>query len=305
MNFRTGISWALVLLAFAGGESVLRAQVKAEMHNVMYHFTGPIAVHIIQLEGELEPTEPKATIVFDNANSFNISIRSAKISVTTDALSNVMNRYALAVPDSPLKDVRVTPRGNRLKIQGKLHSKGDVPFEAEGSLSVTPEGEIRVHTEKLKAGHLPIKGLMDLLGKTLANTIDTRKVRGLRADKDDLLLSPEELFPPPHIKGKLHSIAIIGNEIIQEYGTPAPSWMKIPGNYMAYRGGGLRFGKLTMNDADLVLIDMDPQDPMDFYLDQYKRQLEAGYSKITSAFGLRTYCRDYNKLNQHRSGARE
>ena len=82
-----------MLLAFAGGESVLRAQVKAEMHNVMYHFTGPIAVHIIQLEGELEPTEPKATIVFDNANSFNISIRSAKISVTTDALSNVIDIY--------------------------------------------------------------------------------------------------------------------------------------------------------------------------------------------------------------------
>jgi hypothetical protein len=297
VNLKSTVSAFTVLSVFAWGQPVLHSQVKAEMHNVMYHFTGPIAVHIVQLEGELEATESKSAVVFDDANSFAIAIQSAKITITTDALSSVMNQYALSAPDAPIKDVRVVSRGNKLKIQGKLHSKGDVPFEAEGTLSVTPDGEIRVHTEKLKAGHLPIKGLMDLLGKTLANTIDTRKVRGLRADKDDLLLSPEELFPPPHIKGKLRSIAVVGNEIVQEYGTPSPSWMKISGNYMAYRSGRLRFGKLTMNDADLVLIDMDAQDPMDFYLGRYKQQLEPGYSKITASFGLRTYCKDYNKLH--------
>jgi hypothetical protein len=71
------------------------------------------------------------------------------------------------------------------------------------------------------------------------------------------------------------------------------------GNYMAYRGSDLRFGKLTMNQSDLVLIDMDPHDPFDFYLDHYKEQLVAGYSKTTPDFGLRVYARDYNKLQNH------
>src|SRR5207302_7564204 len=72
-------------------------------------------------------------------------------------------------------------------------------------------------------------------------------------------------------------------------------------NYMAYRGAQLRFGKLTMSDTDLVLIDMDPQDPFDFYLDHYKEQLVAGYTKTTPAFGLRVFMRDYNKLPRTKS----
>lgn len=288
---------------FATKQDLSRDRVQAEMHNVMYHFSPAIAVHILQLEGELVPTDPKAIPVFDDPNSFTILIHAAKISVTTDALSNVLNQYALARPDSPIKSVRVTTRGEKLKVQGRLHSKGDVSFESEGTLSVTPQGEIRVHTDKIKAGHLPIKGLLDLLGKNLAQMIDTRKVRGLRVAKDDLILTPSELFPPPHIQGRLTSISIVGNVVVQQYGTDFASWAKLPGNYMAYRHGRLRFGKLTMSNADLTLIDMDPHDAMDFYLDRYKDQLVAGYTKITPAFGLRSYFRDYNKLTQKQKSA--
>ena len=70
---------------------------------------------------------------------------------------------------------------------------------------------------------------------------------------------------------------------------------------MAYHGSDLRFGKLVMNDSDLILLDMDPQDPFDFYLDHYKEELVAGYTKTTPEFGLRVYTRDYNKLRNHPS----
>ena len=70
------------------------------------------------------------------------------------------------------------------------------------------------------------------------------------------------------------------------------------GNYMSYRGNKLGFGKLTMTDSDMFLIDMDPADPLDFFLDRYKAQLAAGYTKITPRFGLRVYIRDFNKLGK-------
>jgi hypothetical protein len=70
---------------------------------------------------------------------------------------------------------------------------------------------------------------------------------------------------------------------------------------MAYRKNQLRFGKLTMSDTDLILIDMDPRDPFDFYLDHYKEQLVAGYTKETPSFGLRVYMCDYNKLQATKS----
>jgi hypothetical protein len=270
--------------------------VHTEMRNILYHFTDSIAVHIVHLEGELVPVGSPGIPVFDDANSFVLEVHSAEISITTDALANALNQYAFAASDAPIKAFKLSVEGGKLKIHGRLHSKGDLPFESEGSLSVTPDGEIRVHTEKVKAAHVQVKGLMDLLGANISKLIDTKNVHGVRAEKDDLILNPAELFPPPHIKGKLSAISIRGNEIVQQYGTLSTPSMKLTGNYMAYRGALLRFGKLTMTDTDLILIDMDPQDPFDFYLEHYKYQLAAGYTKNTLSSGLRSYFRDYNKL---------
>jgi hypothetical protein len=287
---------AFVLASSAQDQSSSASRsVHTEMHNVQYHFTDSSAVHITQLEGELVPTTPAGIPFFDDPNSFTLNIRNAEISITTDALASALNQYAFAAPDAPIKEIQISIKDRQLDIHGKLHSKGGVPFETVGSLSVTPDGEIRVHAESVKAAHLPVKGLMDLLGENIAKIIDTRKVRGVRAEKDDLILTPAELFPPPHVLGRLSSVSLRGNEIVQTYGS-SPAKPSMPGNYMAYQGGQLRFGKLTMSDTDLILIDLDPQDPFDFYLNHYKEQLTAGYTKNTLSSGLRAYFRDYNKL---------
>jgi len=296
------LSFLIFALVVAGAaQQSSHPLVQTEMRNVMYHFSTAIAVHIAYLDGELASTSSGGIPTFDDPNSFTILIRSAKISVSIESLSSALNQYVLAARDAPIKAIQITSQSSKLKIKGRLHSKGDVAFETEGELSVTPDGRIRVHTEKIKAGHLPVKGLMDLLGEDLSELIDTRKIAGLTIDKNDLLLTPSELFPPPHIHGKLTSISIAGDEIIQQYGDAVPPAL-IAGNYMAYHGARLRFGKLTMNDADLLLIDMNPQDPFDFYLDHYKQQMAAGYTKITLNFGLHSYFRDYNKLPHQREG---
>jgi hypothetical protein len=289
------IAFALAGAAAQEQPSPDNRSVHTEMHNVLYHFTDASAVHITQLEGELVPTTATGIPVFDDPNSFTLNIRTAEISITTDALASALNQYAFAAPDAPIKEIQISIKDGKLDIHGKLHSKGGIPFESVGSLSVTAEGEIRVHTESVKAAHLPIKGLMDLLGTDIAKMIDTSKVRGVRLEKDDLILTPAELFPPPHVLGRLSAVALRGNEIVQTYGGP-PAKPSIPGNYMAYRGADLRFGKLTMSDTDLTLIDMNPEDPFDFYLEHYKEQLSAGYTKNTLSSGLRSYFRDYNKL---------
>jgi len=85
-------------------------------------------------------------------------------------------------------------------------------------------------------------------------------------------------LPPPHIEGKVVSVQIEGDKIIQIFGGSDANPVKNirAGNYMAYKNNRLRFGKLVMNDADLILIDMNPNDPLDFFLDHYKEQLSAG-----------------------------
>lgn len=272
--------------------------VEVQMRNVMYHFTDTIAVHIRSLDGRLVPVKGDLP-VFDDKNSFDIQIASAAIAITPESLASVLNSYVFARSDAPLKSIsiRIDSTGH-LKVKGKLHSKGDVPFETDGTLSTTAEGKILLHAEKIKALHLPVKGLMDLVGIDLADLIKTGKVRGVEVRKDDLVLDPEKLLPPPHVVGRVTAVQVRAGQIIQIFGTTTNSqnWRLSAANYMAYRGNQLRFGKLTMSDTDLVLIDMDSKDPFDFYLDHYKEQLVAGYTKETSSFGLRVYMRDYNKL---------
>ena len=68
------------------------------------------------------------------------------------------------------------------------------------------------------------------------------------------------------------------------------------GNYVYYRGGMLQFGKLTMTNSDLKIIDANPKDPFDFSIDHYNRQMVAGYAKATPRYGLVAYVPDYYKL---------
>jgi len=60
----------------------------------------------------------------------------------------------------------------------------------------------------------------------------------------------------------------------------------------------LSFGKLTMTDTDLELVDTDPRDPFDFAVDHWNAQLVAGYSKTLPDRGLKAYLPDYDDLKR-------
>lgn len=294
----------VVLLAFAASVFCQSAQdshaVDAEMRNVMYHFTENIAVNIRELKGKLIPK--KDIPIFDDKDSFILQIDSATIAISTDALGHVLNDHVFAAKDAPLKDLVISTDGTQLKIKGKLAQKGNVSFESAGTIEATSDGKIRLHAQHIKAAHLPVKGIMDLFGVKLSDLINTKKVKGVATDKDDIILDPAEILPPPQIQGKLTSVRIENGQIVQVFGTGTATLNSLGfRNFMAFRGNVLRFGKLTVNDTDLVLIDSDPRDPFDFFLDHYRDQLVAGYTKTTLQFGLRVYMVDYNKLHRRNS----
>lgn len=97
------------------------------------------------------------------------------------------------------------------------------------------------------------------------------------------------LLPPPRVQARVTAVRIEGERIVQVFGATSSSTTQReddltpadPGapNYMFYRGGTLQFGKLTMADADLQVVDANPEDPLDFFLDRYYDQLVAGYTK--------------------------
>lgn len=267
------------------------------MRNVMFHLTPTAAAHLIILSGELWPTGKNEMVVFDDKTSFEVRVTEGTVAISPAALSDIMNNYVFARKDAPLKDIKVSINNNQLIIKGKLHSKGDLPFETAGTLAVTADGLLRVHTKKIAALHVPVKKVMGLFGIELANVLNTSKVEGIAADKDDLIMDLGTLLPPPHIRGKVTAVRIEKDAIVTVFGDGGASLpRKETGSYMIFQGNRVRFGNMVMNPADLTILDLDAHNTLDWNQDDYRKQLEAGCTKITSTFGLRAYAKDYSKL---------
>ena len=76
-------------------------------------------------------------------------------------------------------------------------------------------------------------------------------------------------------------------------------------NYMFYKGGTLRFGRLLMLDAEMQIVDLDPEDVFRFDLSRYNEQLVAGYERTLADGGLEVWMRDVDKLECGGAHARE
>ena len=273
---------------------------RVEMVKVNVHLDPALILHIRHLSGKLLRTKKGRPPSFDDKLSYIIAVDSGEIGVSTAGMTHMMNKYVFGQPDAPLKNLRLSIQGGQIKQEGTIRKGPGIPFETLGDMSPTPDGMIRIHPTRIKAAHLPVKGLMKLFGVDMAKLINTRNTRGISVDDNDIILDPAQALPPPKMRGRVTAVRIQGDQIIQMFGTEKSELAKKPSssNYMAYRGGVLRFGKLTMQDTDMRLIDADPSDPFDFSPDHYKDHLVAGYSKTTASGGLVVYMPDYGKISK-------
>jgi hypothetical protein len=207
---------------------------------------------------------------------------------------------------SPLEDLEVTIDDGQLKQTGTLHKVVDLPFTIRATLSTTSDGRLRLHPTSVKVLGIGVKGLMKTFGLELEKLIDVQQGRGIEIADNDFLLAPSGLLPPPRIDGRVTAVRVGRETIEQTFGGSTragrsqplhPSDPSAP-NYMFYSGKVLRFGKLTMMDADLQIVDGDPADPFDFYLAHLNEQLVAGESHNQKDFGLVTIMPDYGDLPQ-------
>jgi len=276
--------------------------VRVEMKNVHMHMTDRVVLMIHSLRGALLRTAKSRPPVFDDKESFVIRIDAGEIAMSTASLTALMNDYVFNYRKAPIKELEITTNEKgQLEQEGVLDKAVDVPFKVKAVLMPTPDGRIRVHAKSIKAAGLPMKGLMGLLGIEMDDMVKIQTGRGIVVEDNDFILDPQQMLPPPRIRGNVSSVRIEGDQVIQVFGTgAAPGRRLCPyasyRNYMYFRGGNLRFGKLTMADADLALIDQDAKDPFDFSLERYNDQLVAGYSKNTPSRGLKTFMPDANDL---------
>jgi hypothetical protein len=271
----------------------VEAETQVEMVNVNIHLDPELIVHIRRLVGGFLPTRKGQPPTFDDKLSYIVVIDSGEVGVSMAGMTHAMNTYVFGEPDAPLKNLRLSSEGSQIRQEGTLKKGIGIPFEIVGTISATPDGKIRAHPTQMKAEHIPVKGLLKLFGLDMAKLINTRKTKGVSVDDNDIILDPERMLPPPQMRRRITAVRVQGDELIQIFGneTRNPAVERPRSNYMAYRGGILRFGKLTMNDVDMQLIDADPSNPFEFFPDHYNEQLVAGYSKTTPSGGCGSICR--------------
>ena len=278
--------------------------VQIEMRNVQLHVDDGIVLAIERLRGEMISKSPARPPVFDDGRSYVLKVSSATMSIDMPSLSALMNRHVFGYDGAPLKDLKVEATDDgRLEQSGKLHKGIDVPFSMKASVSATPDGRLKLHMDSMKAAGVPAKGLLALFGLKLEDLADLERRRGLSASDNDIIITVGQVLPPPEIAGRLSRVAVVGNRLVQTFAPAAGE--RVPElhppdararNYVYFSGGNIRFGKLTMSDADLQLIDADMKDAFDFFPGRYNEQLVAGYSKNTATLGLKTYMPDFSDL---------
>jgi hypothetical protein len=274
--------------------------VATRMRHVVFHLGPGIELRVDDLAGHLI-SKTANPVLFDDVKSYVVDIQSARVAMTPASLTNLMNNYVFASPDAPFKNIKIGIEGQEMTQSGTLRKGVPVPFSIRATLAATADGKIRVHPTAIKAAGFVSKRVLDFFGLELDNLVKMKNVIGVTVDGDDLLLDPQLLLPPPQIRGRLTRAAIEDGVIVQQFGPEtSPKAIAPPNrrftNYMYYRGGTLRFGKLTMRDTDLLLVDSDPKDTFDFSPEQYNDQLVAGYSKNTRAHGLIVYMPDLADL---------
>jgi hypothetical protein len=289
-----------------GAPPVASGPVEAEMHNVLFRVDDRVVLRIKSLRGRLHPTATDAPPWFDDPESFVLVIDTGEVAITPLGLSALLNTYVFNYRGSPLRQLEVTLEEGQIRQRGILHKGIDLPFSIRAEVRPTPDGRLRLHPTSVKVLGIGMRHLMRLFGLELDDLVHVRGGRGIEIDDNDFLLDPAGLLPPPRIDGQVVAVEVAKDEIRQIFGASKRAGA-IPrlrpadpraNNYMFYRGLVLRFGKLTMADADLQIVDADPKDPFDFYLSHLNEQLVAGESRNQPDLGLKTTMPDYSDLRR-------
>lgn len=273
--------------------------VQIQMNKVNFRLSPDIVLEVSALRGELRRTRSDVPVTFDDSSSFEVFIDTAEVAITTASLSALMNSFVFAGNDAPVRNISMEIDGDHLIEKGSLHKGVWMPFEITAAASVTADGNVRLHAEKIRAAHVPVKGLMHLFGENLAKMMGDRTRRGLIVQNDDLILLLPGLTPPPHLHGHATHVQLVNGRIVEAFDSgrhlPALDAPYKRTGYIYHRGGTLRFGKLTMNDTELEIVGTRPG-TFDFFQREYLKQLVAGYSKTTPNDGLVTHMADYSQV---------
>jgi hypothetical protein len=261
-------------------------------HNVMLHKGPNFRIYVTWMGGQLRRTNPKVYPSFDKPESFVLEIDKGLIRANIGDISKFLNSDL--PPNSPLKNVSLAPDGEDLKLRGTVHKLVPLPVELDGAISPLPDGRIRYHVKKLSVLKLPLKGLMGSFHLQLSDLVNGTGMDGIQIMDNDIIFDTSKLLPPPHIHGRIKEARVRPPDLEVIYGAGEMDQQEIGNwkNFLRLEHGTIDFGKITMHNVDLTMIDTSPENWFDLDLVNYEAQMVNGYTRMTAQAGMEIYMPD-------------
>jgi hypothetical protein len=272
------------------------APTTAYAHNLMLRKGPSFRVYVRWLHGQLIRAHRNVNPSFDDPDSFSIDVKTGVIRANIGDLSNFLNASGMA--KSPLKNITISGDGNQIRLRGTLHKIVPLPIEMIGNIAVAPDNRIQIHVTKLSVLKIPFKAILGGLHISICDLFHPQGVPGIQVSGNDIFLYTPALLPPPHISGQLTNVRIVNPDIEEVYGNAQNEVERVEQwrNFIRLQGGTIDFGKLTMHQVDLTMIDISNDPWFDLDLAHYQEQLVNGYTRMTPQAGLQIFMPDLDKI---------
>jgi hypothetical protein len=258
-------------------------------HNLMLRkgSTG-FRVYVRWLRGQMARTSRNNNPSFDEPDSFVLDVKTGVVHTNVGDLGNFLNE---GITNSPLKNIKLSGDGDQLKLSGTLHKVVPLPIEVLATIGVAPDNRIQVHVTKINLLKIPFKKLLGGLNVTVSSLFHPGDIPGVEVSGNDIFLDTAKAVPPPHIRGQLTSVRIVNPDFEQIYGNAQEDVTRVAQwrNFLQLHGGTIDFGKLTMRQVDLIMVDLSDNDWFDLDLANYQEQLVNGYTRMTPQAGLQIF----------------
>lgn len=264
-------------------------------HNLMLRKGPNFRIYVRWLRGEMKRSRRDVNPSFDNPDSFFLDIKTGVIRANIGDIAHFLNT---SVTNAPLKDIQLSGDGDQIKLQGTLHKLISLPIAMTGTISAVPPSQIRIRVTKLSVLKVPLKGLLGAFNVSVSDLFDPHGIPGIQVNGNDILFDTQTLLPPPHLQGQLTKVRIVNPDLEEVYGNAEKDVERVEQwrNFLRFHNGTIDFGKLTMHQVDIIMIDISKDYWFDLDLAQYQKQLVNGYTHITPDAGLQIFMPDLSQL---------
>jgi hypothetical protein len=265
-------------------------------HNLMLRkgSTG-FRVYVRWLRGQMARTAHNNNPSFDEPESFVLVIKNGVVHTNVGDLADFLNQ---GITNSPLTNIKLAGEGDQLKLTGTLHKVVPLPIEVISTIGVAPDNRILIRVNKINVLKIPFKKLLGGFNVSVSSMFKSGSIPGVEVQGNDILLDTAKAIPPPHIRGQLTSVRIENPDFVQVYGDTKEDLNRVEQwrNYLQLKGGTIDFGKLTMRQVDLIMVDISDNYWFDLDLSKYQDQLVNGYTRMTPEAGLQIFMPSLDKI---------